>query len=320
MFANPILARCDDRAVAPKVHPTSGSVENWFSDEILRRHQLFGLTFDFFANWSLSPPAITPVIWIKKVLSSNHDYAYVIANLDFIMISELGESYLDLIRSFGSNHNLTIQFILFKDNLDWSLDSSELLIIQLNNRKLSDTIFKVEKVVIVDLKAQIRQYSGMPINIGKKGLTFGTSNLECYLSCTNCVYPGDVDLILLNSKKQPIAIVEFKKHTLSSSIPEQKLANYYPKPDARKYNRLSILKDYLSGKYPKIPMLNLYYPTPQNFNEGRLELLKGETGKLSTQVGSNFLLPKKNSAEDYDKVINKILKAVSYHQSITNRL
>jgi len=282
MFANPISARCDDTAVAPKVRPISGSVENWFSDEILRRHQLFGLTFDFFVNWSLSPPAITPAIWIKKVLSPNHDYAHVIANLDFIMISELGESYLDLIRSFGSDHNLTIQFILFKYKLDWCLDSSELLIIQLNNRKLSDTIFKAEKVTIVDLKAQIRQYSGMPINTGKKGLTFGTSNLECYLSCTNCIYPDDGDLILLNSKKQPIAIVKFKKHTLRSSITDQKLANYYPTPNARQYNRLSILKDYLSEKYPRIPMLNLYYPTTRNFNEGRLELLKGETGKLTT--------------------------------------
>lgn len=90
-------------------------------------------------------------------------------------------------------------------------------------------------------------------------------------------------MIILDSENKPQGILEFKKHSLTTSISEQCLSNHYPKPDGRKYNRLSILKDYLSSADNQIPILVVYYPTNPSFTEGRLELLQGKTGYLSTK-------------------------------------
>jgi hypothetical protein len=161
----------------------------------------------------------------------------------------------------------------------------------------------------------IRSYSGGPIQIGSKGLIYGTSRLECYLSSTDSLYPGDVDLIVLNPNNRPSAILEFKKHTLATNIREQKLSNYYPRPDGRKYDRLELLREFISGDGGNVPLLVLYYPTNSAFTEGRLELLKGNTGHLATKATGNFLLPTDKSHDKYNNIVSKIVKAIEYHHN-----
>jgi hypothetical protein len=185
--------------------------------------------------------------------------------------------------------------------------------VNLSNNNQQDLVDNHSIISIESFKELIRYNSGGPVQIGSKALIYGTSNLECYLSGTNSLYPGDVDLILLDRSNKPVGILEFKKHTLSTPISKQRLANYYPYPDGRKYNRLSILKDYLSNESNTVPFFVIYYPTNSECTEGRLELLHGAANNLSTKTASNFALPINNSHKEYSKMIDKLKKAIAYH-------
>ena len=165
-----------------------------------------------------------------------------------------------------------------------------------------------EEITIIKFKKRIRELSRGPVPIGEKGLYWGTSRLECFLSKTDSAYPGDVDFVLLDRNRDVSGIIEFKKHTKSEPISEQKLGNYYPSPDGRKYDRLAILRDYFDVS---IPLLCLYYPTRTSFSEGRLELLAGTNGDLKTSAASNFKL---DAAARNDRfLLKKIEKAIEYH-------
>lgn len=319
MLTKPFLAKCCDRNSLPKLHPTSGSPEDWFSNEILATHNLSGISFDFFVNWHLNPPSITPIIWVKRILSPDYNYQKVIENVDNTFVKEFGEKQLKVFESFAKNNHLKIQFIIFNDELDWSNADSDILVIDFKIVDNGQFIFGHSLITIDEFKNKIRNYSGGPVQIGAKGLIYGTSNLECYLSGTNSLYPGDADLILLDEKSRPICILEFKKHTLNTSILSQQLSNYYPKPDGRKYDRLAILKNYLSDYNANIPILNIYYPTRNHCKEGRLELLKGNAGNLYTNAASNFPLPGTRSNDEYNLIIEKVKKAIGYHHSLLSK-
>ncbi|CAN5820608.1 hypothetical protein BH10BAC2_BH10BAC2_27230 [soil metagenome] len=316
MLTKPYLAKCADRNSMPKSHPTSGSPEEWLSNSMLSQINLTGISFDFFVDWNANPNAITPVIWIKRILLSQFSYQQLIQNLDEIIILEFGINYLNLLDAFARNNQFTVQFVIFRDDLDWAQNTSEILFVNLVNANANIISFTTNLISIDIVKNLIRQHSGGPIQIGAKGLIYGTSNLECHLSHTDSLYPGDVDLIILNNESKPLCILEFKKHTLNNSISLQRLSNYYPNPDGRKYNRLAILKDYLNETGLNVPIFIVYYPTNPAFTEGRLELLQGNIGNLSTKVASNFDLPVDNSNEEYIKIINKLVKAIEYHNSL----
>ena len=112
MFRKPALARCDDRSIQAKTHPSGGSPEEWFDNSILEQVGLFGISFDFFVNWSSTPPVVTPVIWIKLILE-NYEYPALLEDLNTIIKDELGEIYLKNLLSFGEQYKLNVQFILF---------------------------------------------------------------------------------------------------------------------------------------------------------------------------------------------------------------
>lgn len=124
------------------------------------------------------------------------------------------------------------------------------------------------------------------------------------------MYPGDVDLILLNSNNLPVAIIEFKKHTLSSSVDGQKLSNFYPLPDKRKYDRLAILRDYLSRPNFRIPIIVIYYPTVETSTEGSMELIGGSVGNLYSLEIFKFSLPINQSKEQQVAIIKKSIEAI----------
>lgn len=288
MLSAPHLAKCCDRNSMPKYHPTSGSPEDWFSDAMLSRHNYLGLSFDFFVNWSSQPPVLTPVIWIKRILESSVSYQELLENLSDILVSHFGSTYFSLLDSFRNINSLTVQLIIFHDDYDWKDPKSNLLKVDFKGMSESGFTFEGNIIDIESFKSIIQSHSGGPIQIGSKGLIYGTSNLECFLSTTKSLYPGDVDLMVFNKKFEALALVEYKKHTLTSSISDQKLSNYYPSPDGRKYNRLAILRDYLSHHSPNLPLFNIYYPTNPSLSQGKMELLKGAPGSLQTNVESIF--------------------------------
>lgn len=314
MLLKPILAKCNNRTSMPQSHPTSGTPEEWFSNEILLPFDLYGISFDFFVDWRKNQ--LTPIIWIKRILNPEFTYTNVVEHLEEAIVKEFGQDFLTRLISFANIYKFQVQFIIFRDDFDWIKETSEILIVTLSTNKDNVFLYSSSIVSIEQFKELIQKYSGGPIQVGTKGLIYGTSRLECYLSGTDSLYPGDVDLVILNIENLPGGIIELKKHTLFTLISDQKLSNYYPTPDGRKYNRLSILKDYLSTGKNQVPFFVVYYPTNASFTEGRLELLKGKTGNLSTRFASNFALPKNNSPEEYSKIVAKLKKAIEYHYSL----
>ncbi|WP_224999398.1 hypothetical protein [Cesiribacter sp. SM1] len=314
MLLEPRLARCGQRTQQPAVHPRSGQPTEWFSPELLAKKGYKGLTFDFFVQWNTVPPALTPLIWVKKILKASHSYAQLLNKLPEFLLSELGAPYLQLYTDFAQAFGMELQVLIFRDDHDWASTGSTLLLCTLENvgGEISISGSEISIGLLQDL---IRMHSGGKVKIGQKGLFWGTSNLECYLSATDSLYPGDVDMLLLDERRKPAAIIEFKKHNLLSPISEQKLENYYPYPDGRKYNRLAVLQQYLARRSGEqhIPFIIIYYPTKPEATKGRIELLQGAYGELRTLAARNFELPGKRSAEEFEKVTELLQRAIAYH-------
>lgn len=304
MLSKPFLAKCSDRNLLPLAHPTSGSPESWFSDERLMPHGLRSIAFDFFVNWSTPLARLTPVIWIKRILEPHYTYDHVIQNIHDVLIHEFGSRYLNSLKSFAHTHNLQVQFIIFKDNLDWSVFTGEILLVSLAADNSCDLVFDHTLITVEHLKTLIKTHSGGPIKIGRKGLIYGTSNLECYLSRTDSLYPGDVDQIILDIENRPVCMLEFKKHTLSDPIENQRLSKYYPNPDGRKYDRLAVLRDHIGN----VPVFIFYYPTRAQFSKGKFEIIGGNIGNLLSTRSGYFDLPTNDSTEEIDKMTAVLLQ------------
>ena len=316
MLSKTFLAKCADRSQMPKAHPSGITPDSWFANEVLIPNGLFGISFDFFVNWSSVPVSITPTIWIKRLVNDGHSYHDVTNDLDRVMNAEFGVKYLNRLTDFAIGHQLHLQFLLFKDQANWAKEDSTVLMITVCKDEHDQLHFSHTEVTIVEFKKIIQRNSGGPVQMGTKGLIYGTSCLECLLSHTDSLYPGDVDLLLLDENNIPKAVVEFKKHTLLTSIDDEQLSKYYPRPDARKYERLAILRDYLcviNAHKMKLPILVVYHPTQPESSVGRLELIEGEPGKLKALAASNFKLPADHSSAQILPVVYKTMKAIKWY-------
>ena len=314
ILKEPFLALCTDRTKSPKTNIKYGCPEYWLSNSNLTNKNLFGITFDFFIDWTSN--SCSNEVWIKKILSENYNYDYLIENHIKIFTDSFEPNYFKYLSAFSDFYNIKPCFIIYNDNQDWSNDDSLLLKVYISDKKEQEGLGKLvtfSKIKLTDFKREIRIKSGGCIRIGNKGLIFGTSSLECALSKTDSPYAGDVDLVIIKPTGELECILEYKKHNQDTPIKLQKLSNYYPSRDGRKYNRLAILRDFLNEK---LPILNIYYPTKPNFSEGRLELLKGLNNNLSTNVASNFSL--EEVKENPIFLLDKILKAVKYHNNLSN--
>lgn len=315
MLAKPILAKCSDRALLPKSHPTTGSPEIWLSNSILVKNQLFGISFDFFVDWSNNPPVLMPTIWIKRILLNNHSYQDIINDIENVIQKEFTEEYLERLTSFSIRYKLSVQLVIFQDDYDWSNEESNILLVTLERNDPKKIDYKHSLYTIANFKKEIQTNSGGPVQVGAKGLIYGTSRLECYLSTTTSAYPGDVDLILLDSQNDVKAILEFKKHTLAGPITGQKLSNYYNGPDKRKYDRIAILRDHFDPDLTKIPIIIVYYPTQESIKNLKVELVGGPVGKLDYLADVVLVLPKDLMEESVIPIVDKILEGIpSFHK------
>ena len=116
--------------------------------------------------------------------------------------------------------------------------------------------------LLAGLRRSIQNYSGGPVPIGEKGLTLGTSAVECFLSRTDAAYPGDADAVVVDENGLVRHVIEFKKHTLDAPIGEYLAQRYYPAPDGRKYRRLdALVSDLNSIQHTGSTLGILYYST-----------------------------------------------------------
>lgn len=313
MLQNTKLAKCSDRTKYSKINNKYGDPSEWFSNEKLSEYQLSSISFDFFVDWSKNPPIITPIFWIKKILTDKFSYADFLNDLHNNIEKSFTNTELSIFKSILTIYKCKIQLVIFNDEQDWKNSNSQIILVDIkttheNNLKYSSSIIKIK-----DLMNLIKTYSGGEVKIGGKGLIYGTSKLECILSKTDSLYPGDIDCLLFDEHLNPMAIVEYKKHNLDEDISSQSLTRYYPNPDGRKYDRLFLLKKFLDNSGFNIPILCLYYPTNIIFSEGRLELIGGSYERLQPIFASNFRLPHNTDIDSYKNLIFKIQKAIAYY-------
>ena len=125
-----------------------------------------------------------------------------------------------------------------------------------------DRELTITKSTVSGLKTAIRKYSGGPVRVGGKGLTYGTSAIECLLSRTDAAYPGDADAVVVDGYGHVRYVIEFKKHTLTAPLGEHLAGRYYPVPDGRKYRRLHALaSSFESAGRGAAPLVILYHST-----------------------------------------------------------
>lgn len=308
MLNNPKLALCANRSTLPKSNEKSGSPEEWFTNNLLADRGFMGINFDFFVDWSTALHTLTEVIWIKQILSPDQKYDDFLIDVKGNLIKRFGESFLRLLCKFSKSYSLKVYFVILNDEQDWKDPNSIVCMVNLEE----GFAFTSEMLSIDNFKTLIKKYSGGPVYVGNKGLIYGTTSLECFLSKTDSAYPGDMDMLLLNENADPVAILEFKKHTLSPDISGQTLSKYYPNPDARKYDRLMIFKEYvLKRTGHDIPLIVFFYPSNSLGEAGRAEVIAGAAGKLFTKFSAKFILPVDNSDREYARMsglIAKILK------------
>jgi hypothetical protein len=296
-------AKCNNRNILPKVNPISESPEEWLSQDILDNYKINGFTFDFFINWRTIN--VSSEVWLKMLLPENTSYDFFKENLIKSLDDFWSKVYLYNMYSFTKLLNLKLYFIIFDDSQNWADDTS--IIYKIEVKKKESFSLKIHKYNILAFKNNIRELSGGPVQIGKKGLIYGTSNLECFLSKTNALYPGDADLILTSEDNHPLCLIEFKKHNLKSKIEDENISNYYPNPDKRKYDRLYILQQYIIRQGFNIPLFILYFPTETIHSKWKLEKIEKINDELVAVNNELFDLPLKNDLATYNKVVTQIL-------------
>lgn len=284
MLCKPYLARSDNRWIQPKAHPFSGGPEDWFSDVALSHTGLQGISFDFFINWTTG--MLSPAFWIKRIVKQDFQpWPTPDAALWQRLLEQCdGPEYLQRLAAFAHRYGVSLTCQLFKDSYHW-VDQMPLVSARLD---ADGGVLQAQIKTVSALKVEIRALSGGPVQIGSKGLIYSTSTLESYLSHTDALWPGDADLILVDEQGAPAALLEFKKHTLETPMSAQRLSNYYPRPDGRKYDRLAILRDFLS---PDLPLVVVYYPTRPTHHTVVLERVEGAAGALESTLRQEVPLP-----------------------------
>ncbi|MFZ5989725.1 MAG: hypothetical protein ACOYWZ_21740 [Bacillota bacterium] len=304
MLRKPIYALCADRSRLSKKHPKSGEPDEWFSNHILQGMDLAGISFDFFVNWRNY--SLSDEIWIKRIVRDDVE-SWPACSREVIQNALYecdGEAYVRRLADFAYKQSKTLFYQLFKESKNWDSNGETLAAVEIAKE---GTIERVTYYNLDVIKTRIKDLSGGPVKVGEKGLIYSSSTLECYLSRTDAAWPGDVDLIMVNDRSEPIALLEFKKHTMEGAIENQKLSNYYPRPDGRKYDRLAILRDNL-GK--ELPFIIVYYPTNTNIKNIKLEKIKGNRGRLTADSHRYCNVP--TSEKDMLAIVNTVLEMADY--------
>ncbi|WP_111292295.1 hypothetical protein [Bacillus safensis] len=305
MLLKPKHARCDNRKVLSKRHEVAGDAEDWFSRELLNEYQLSGVNFDFFVAWTnLTHGTLSNEFWVKRNVSEDiieSTKCEVIQNMIYECDSE------EFVKDLAILANGSLKYKLFRESVDWANLTEDQCPILSVDIDVTGKVTAVRRENLSHLMKHIKELSGGSIKIGSKGLIYSYTNLECFLSRTDAAWPGDADLILLNSEKKPVAILEFKKHTNRDAIEDHKFEQYYKtkSSDKRKYNRLAILRDALGEN---MPFLVIYYPTREEFDYILIDEVLGDVGNL--RAGREWRLDLPVDIDTQRQLIEQIVEII----------
>ena len=304
MLSKPVLARCDNRSRQARKHPSSGDPEEWLADSYLSSYGLLGLSFDFFVHWKTG--SIPNELWIKRIVNDSvtpwpMKHA---GNVPAEIYQCDGEEKVRQLCRFANTHNFTCHYFLFKESLFFNRTEYSVEV-RLNEK---GDVVHIKKVKLSDLKDRIREIRGRPFS-SKKTLVYGQTTLECYLSNnTSAIWPGDADLVLVDSNFTPRVIIEFKKETQGKPIYNETLSNYYPKDDPLKYDSFAYFRDHFTDDPSTLPIVVLYYSVMPTTHQVKLELIEGNAPRKLRSAKSKLLpLPNANNEASCKELIEALL-------------
>lgn len=231
--------------------------------------------FHFFVDWSVTPLSVGRDIWLTRLLLPDLGTACEqLADGDVMAAfvqSNASEELLALAK-LCDRHGLAAVGVVLPEVPSAAVnDHTPVWLVTVQK----DQDLVIRRCSLAELRQQIRQHSGGAVHVGAKGLTYGTSAVECYLSRSDSAYPGDADAVLVDPNDNARFVVEFKKHTVSAPIGEHLASRYYPVPDGRKYQRLYALVSTLQQRTPAVGFSVLYYSTRSP--SIRLQVIKNVT-------------------------------------------
>ena len=249
--------------------------------------------------------SISKELWIKRVVDTSFKPWPLTSTLEIsnAIYQCDGEEKVRQFCRFANRYKLSCHYFLFIDSRDWQNSPESIIEVKFDK---SGSVVDHQEIELPILKKRIRQLAGGPVKIGDKGLPRAFTTLECFLSTTDAAWPGDADLVLVDSNFTPHAIIEFKKHNLETPISGQKLSNYYPSKDKRKYNRLALFRDFLKG----CVIIVIYHPTQLSIDQVKLERIKGASGELITADSTLVPLPNAGDEESCQKFIESLVRVI----------
>lgn len=276
MLRKPVLAKCDNRAQLARTNPTYGEPDQWMTSANLASLGLAAISFDFFIDWNGNPLMVGDELWVKRI----SDVPVQGLQPEDVRQGALacGDD-LAALEDFSNLYGFTPRYMVFEENVNWGSASTPLLAAKLSGGQFSSGALRTRDQVM----EAIRRFSGGPVRIGEKGLLYGTSSLECYLSGTDALWPGDADCVLWSvADQRAVALLEFKKHNLNTPLAQENIRQYMTK-DRRKWQRLGLLRDRLD-----VPLSCIYYSTDPRETHVKIERLVGAFNNL--QSGSAVML------------------------------
>lgn len=257
MFITPLQqASCADRnSVSRGPEPS-----DWIAPSLPVGWRLF--SFHFFVDWNHSPPHLANRVWMTRQVRFEHE-SEMAKELKSDLFSLFDQSedrrYFEDLERICTNYRHDLSAILLPDiPVSVITEQTPVWVI----RRIKNEDLKVRKYSVNNLKNAIQFHSGGPVNVGKKGLTYGTSAVECFLSGSDAAFPGDADGILVDDQNQVRCVIEYKKHTIGDALDNHLINRYYPSRDGRKYKRLEALRSHYEyvNQFPT-PLVMLYFST-----------------------------------------------------------
>ena len=277
-------ARCDNRSVATASSPDPIA---WIRAALSSSAQT--LSFHFFVNWAKTPPCLTGPLWHTRLAAADDPillHSLSDSDVKTALMASGETAPLHELDGFARSIGMTAEGVLLGEPSKGRLvDDSPSWIVRLPDQPQEQPL--VSRVKLSELGALINSNRGGRANLGSKGLTYGTSAVECYLSHTANIFPGDCDCLVVQDGR-PCILFEMKKHTLAGPIEENLASRYYPRQDGRKYDALFALQTRIQASTAvPVPLAVVYYATkaPQM----RVQIIERNGGSLRTCVDSGDL-------------------------------
>ena len=261
-------------------------------------------SFHFFVDWQHEPPVVGDTFLLTYLVDLQADEDPLSVSKKNVLKAFAGaglDNRFEALRRVCANYGRKLVSVLLPECEITDLNEDTPFWIVSNGE---DRQLEITRSTVSGLKKSIQNHSGGPVHIGDKGLTYGTSAIECFLSRTDAAYPGDADAVVVDGNGQVRYVIEFKKHTLDTPIGEHLATRYYPKPDGRKYRRLhELVSMFEQSDHGAVSLVIFYYATKRPLI--RLQLV-GELSMQHMEIArdsGDVLIGDMNDQEVADKVI-----------------